>query len=168
MGTVIVIPMKIAEKIRKLGLDPESIVIEILTERLGMDPREAAEVHLELAEKYFREGLELVDKDPIQASEKLYKAAEEILKAIAKHLNLVDILGKVRERGRWTVTDLEKVARIGAKVFGEEIYVGWDRASYLHVWGFHEAKLDSEAVRVRAPYIEKMIELVKQRICGSS
>jgi hypothetical protein len=26
------------------------------------------------------------------------------------------------------------------------------------VWGFHEAKLDSEAVKRRLPYIEKMLE----------
>ena len=38
--------------------------------------------------------------------------------------------------------------------FGE----AWDRANYLHVWGFHEAKLGPEAIRVRLPYIEKMVQ----------
>jgi hypothetical protein len=33
--------------------------------------------HLELSTKYLNEGKSLIDKDPIQASEKLYKAAEE-------------------------------------------------------------------------------------------
>ncbi len=27
----------------------------------------------------------------------------------------------------------------------------------LHVWGFHEAKLDPEAVRIRYPYIERIV-----------
>jgi hypothetical protein len=27
----------------------------------------------------------------------------------------------------------------------------------LHVWGFHEAKFDSEDVRVRVPDIEKIV-----------
>jgi hypothetical protein len=33
----------------------------------------------------------------------------------------------------------------------------WDTAWALHVWGFHEAKLDSESVRDRLPDIEKMV-----------
>jgi protein tyrosine phosphatase (PTP) superfamily phosphohydrolase (DUF442 family) len=37
--------------------------------------------HLELAERFLAEGRELIDKDPVQASEKLYKAAEEAVKS---------------------------------------------------------------------------------------
>jgi len=44
--------------------------------------------HLELAERFLSEGEKLVDKDPVQASEKLYKAAEEAVKAIATALDL--------------------------------------------------------------------------------
>jgi len=39
--------------------------------------------HVEIAEKFLVEGKELIDKDPVQASEKLYKAAEETVKALA-------------------------------------------------------------------------------------
>ena len=42
--------------------------------------------------------------------------------------------------------------------FGE----AWDRAWALHVWGFHEAKFDSSAVRIRMPYLEKIVEETKK------
>jgi PaREP1/PaREP8 domain containing family protein len=36
---------------------------------------------MELAVMFLEEGKELIDKDPVQASEKLYKATEEAIKA---------------------------------------------------------------------------------------
>lgn len=66
-----------------------------------------------LALRYLEEGKGLVDKDPVQASEKLYKAAEETVKALAIRFGLGEVLKRVSERGRWTVTELEKaVSRI--------------------------------------------------------
>jgi hypothetical protein len=32
----------------------------------------------------------------------------------------------------------------------------------LHVWGFHEAKFDPEAVKVRLPAIERIVEEAKR------
>jgi hypothetical protein len=43
---------------------------------------------LELAEKFLIKGEKLINKDPVQASEKLYKAAEEAVKTIAIALKL--------------------------------------------------------------------------------
>jgi len=40
----------------------------------------------------------------------------------------------------------------------------WDRANYLHVWGFHEARLDADAVRERAPDVEKMVREAEKLI----
>jgi hypothetical protein len=45
----------------------------------------AAEERIELALKYLEEGRALVEKDPVQASERLYRAAEEAVKALALH-----------------------------------------------------------------------------------
>jgi hypothetical protein len=116
-----------------------------------------AKQHLEYALKYFGEGKSLTDKDPVQASEKLYKAAEEVVKAFTVHFNLTDIIRRVDERGRWTATELEKaVLRISGKL-GEWFFDSWDKAWALHVWGFHEAKFDTEDVKRRLPAIEKMI-----------
>ena len=67
-----------------------------------------AKRHLELAEKYLEEGRALVEKDPVQASGKLYKAAEEAVEARALHLGLSEVLEEVEGRGWWTTTDLEK------------------------------------------------------------
>jgi hypothetical protein len=116
-----------------------------------------AKQHLEYALKYFGEGKSLTDKDPVQASEKLYKAAEEVVKAFTVHFNLTDIIRRVDERGRWTATELEKaVLRISGKL-GEWFFDSWDKAWALHVWGFHEAKFDIEDVKRRLPAIEKMV-----------
>ncbi|RJS74072.1 hypothetical protein CW710_02345, partial [Candidatus Bathyarchaeota archaeon] len=57
-------------------------------------------------ERFLEEGKRLVDEDPVQASEKLYKAAEKAVKQLARSLGVEDVLKLVEERGRWTVTDL--------------------------------------------------------------
>jgi hypothetical protein len=140
----------------------EDFVLRLLSEELNLDPKTVAEARLELAERYLAEGKELVDRDPVQASEKLYKVAEECVKALAIHYNLEDILGDVERRGRWTVTDLEKaVKEISRRV--DELFISlWDHAWALHVWGFHEAKLDSESVKMRIKYIESMLEKTRK------
>jgi hypothetical protein len=45
------------------------------------------EKRISVALKYLEEGRSLIDEDPVQASEKLYKAAEEAVKALAHHFN---------------------------------------------------------------------------------
>jgi sulfatase maturation enzyme AslB (radical SAM superfamily) len=115
------------------------------------------EHHLKLALKYFEEGKNLVDKDSVQASEKLYKAAEEIVKMLTMYFNLSDVLENVKKRGRWTVAELERAVEAISERFGEWFIGAWDIAWALHVGGFHEAKLDSKAVKVRLPYLERMI-----------
>jgi hypothetical protein len=95
--------------LERRGLDVEDFVLGLLSKELNLDPKTVAEARLELAERYLAEGRELVDRDPVQASEKLYKVAGECVKALAIHYNLEDILRNVEKRGRWTVTDLEKV-----------------------------------------------------------
>jgi len=152
------VPHRIAERVQELGMDLETLVIEALAERLGLDPIEEARAHLELAEKLLEEGRALVDRDPVQASEKLYKAAGECVKALAKALRLEDVLKRVRSRSRWSVTDLEKAVESIADRLGQWLEEAWDRAWALHVWGFHEAKLDSEAVKRRLPYVERIVE----------
>jgi hypothetical protein len=115
------------------------------------------ESNLELSAKYLDEGKSLIDKNPIQASEKLYKAAEEVVKALTIYFNLSDIIEKVNERKMWTVTELDKASRSISEKLGKWFRSSWDTAWALHVWGFHEAKLDSESVRDRLQDIEKMV-----------
>jgi len=126
---------------------------------------EEAEAHMEFAVRFLEDGRKLVDKDPTQASEKLYKAAEECVKALAMHFKLESVIEKVRGRGRWTTTELEKAVEAISDKVGRWFEEAWDRAWSLHVWGFHESKFDAEAVRRRLPYVEKMVEEAKKIKC---
>jgi hypothetical protein len=105
---------------------------------------------------------------PVQASEKLYKAAEEVVRTLTTYYNLDDVLGRVAERGRWTATELSKaVLRISDKL-GEWFRHSWSSAWALHVWGFHEAKFDSEVVRRYLPDIERMVLEARRVTSGIS
>jgi hypothetical protein len=121
------------------------------------DLKSASQVHLQLALKYLDEGRGLIGKDPTQASEKLYKAAEEAVKALTAYFNLSNILSSVEKRGRWTVTELEKAVEAISEKLGAWFRGSWDTAWTLHVWGFHEAKFDSKAVEIRLPDIERIV-----------
>ena len=115
--------------------------------------------HSELAIKFLREGEDLVDRgDAIQASEKLYKAAEEVIKGQARiHADAKDVYAEAERRGRWNTTLLFKAARI----LGREIRHYWDSAWTLHVEGFHEAKLDLEEVKERLEDVKKLVGSMK-------
>ena len=160
------IPSKLVEEARRRGFDVESLVVDLLVRTLNLDPRVAGEAHLELSLRYLGEGRALVNRDPIQASEKLYKAAEEAVKALAIFYNLQDVLAGVEEKGRWTVSYLEKAVEAISEKLGGWFGEAWDRAWALHVWGFHEAKLDSKAVEIRLPYIERMVLEAEKIIRG--
>jgi len=158
----VTLPKRVVDELEKRGLDVEDLVLRLLSRELNLDPEIVAGARLELAEKYFADGKELVDKDPVQASEKLYKVAEECVKALAIHYNLGDILRNVEERGRWTVTDLEKAVKEISKRVDKPFISLWDHAWVLHMWGFHEAKLDSESVKMRIKYVESMLEKTRK------
>ncbi len=161
-------PEVVAKRLRDLGVDVESLIIELVTRELNLDPIEELKARLELATRFLEEGRSLIDRDPVQASEKLYKAAEECVKALTIHFKLEEVLTKVRERGRWTVTELEKAVEIISEKMGKWFLDAWDHAWTLHVWGFHEAKLDAEAIRIRLPLIEKMVEETKRLILSQA
>ncbi|MGC9137064.1 PaREP1 family protein [Caldivirga sp.] len=165
MSTVTIeIPRTLYEKAVRGGYDIEDLILIALSNALKLDPEVTIKARLELAIKYLDEGKGLIDRDPVQASEKLYKAAEEVVKALAQHYGLEDLLARVNERGRWTVTDLAKAAAMIADRLGKWFEEAWDTANYLHVWGFHEAKLDAELVRRRLPEVEKMVQEAQKEL----
>jgi hypothetical protein len=104
------------------------------------------------AEEYLAKG------DAVQSSEKFYKVAEECIKALSERFNLPEV-NEAEEKGRWTVTLLERAVRKLSDKMGIDVQLGWDAANYLHVWGFHEAKLEVEDVKARIPLIRRLIEL---------
>jgi hypothetical protein len=45
-----------------------------------------------------------------------------------------------------------------------DVQLGWDTANHLHVWGFHETKLEVEDVKARVPLIRRLIELTEKTL----
>lgn len=91
------IPRRLAEELERRGVNIETYIMDLIVRALDLDPRVGSEAHLELALRYLEEGRALLDRDPAQASGKLYKAAEEVVRALAIHFNLGDILIGVSE-----------------------------------------------------------------------
>ena len=156
------VPESLLEEARRRGVDVEGVLVRVLSRILGLDPRGEARAHLELARRFLEEGERLAGEgDTVQASEKLYKAAEEAVRAAALLLGLNEILEAVEARGRWSVTDLERVVRALSRRI-PEARRWWDAANYLHVWGFHEARLDVEGVRARLGDVRMLVEAVSK------
>ena len=123
----IILPRRIVEEPGRRGVDPASCIVDLLVRSLSLDPMVGVEAYLELALRCLEEGRRLADGDPVQASEKLYEAAEEVVRALANY-NLDDVLGRVAKRGRWTATELSKATlRISDKL-GEWFRHSWNSA----------------------------------------
>ena len=140
------------------GIDVEDLIINAIKERSN-DPSESIRLRLELAERFMAEARERLNvNDVIQASEKAYKAAEEIVKALAEKLNTKEYQLAMRE-GRWYTYYLSSVASMR-----DWSRRGWSSAYVLHVWGFHENKLDVNTVREYIKDVEEMITKAKEEL----
>ena len=117
--------------------------------------------------KFLEEGKEYIAKgDAVQASEKLYKAVGESIKVLAKRYKLPEY-ERAEEDGRWRSYRLVQAAgRLAEDLKKREIEDAWARAFNIHVWGFHEGKLGVEEIKRNVPYVEWLVNFVKER--GSS
>jgi len=110
-------------------------------------------------EKLLKEADELLDRgDTLQASEKLYKAAEEAIKVLSFKNSIRTIL-KVKSLGHWSSKMyFEAVDEL------ESIYPGikslWISAWILHVEGFHEISLDQNSIKLLKIDVEKIVKLL--------
>ena len=110
---MIVLPKRIAEKLRreseKAGVSEEEMVVEALSRMFNepLDPETRFEVHLKLSEKYLRDAEELLARgDYVQASEKGWGAAAQMVKAVAAregrelkgHAELWEYMDELAER----------------------------------------------------------------------
>ena len=119
---------------------------------------------LEFIRKLVQEAKVYLDKgDAVQASEKLYKAAEETVKLLAKVRSISEYEEACR-RGRWTATLLFNAVERLSKEVDPKVRDWWTHAWFLHVEGFHEARLTTELINARLPHIKKLIELT-ERTC---
>ena len=147
----------INEALRK-GID----LVDVLAKALNLDPNDRTEAHLELAVRFLNEGRDLIDRDPVQASEKLYKAAEEAIKALAIVLNL-DESRTALEQGRWATALLFKaVDSISDKLGKEEVRLWWKAAWFLRVEGFHETRLEPSQIKRDLRYVETIVKLAQE------
>jgi len=135
-----------------MGINVEDVLIS------RNDPKEEIKLRLELARKYMRECEEyLKNGDAVQASEKAYKVAEELIKALAEKFNLEEYQKALKE-GRWYTYLLVSASSKLSQKLGDWILSGWDAGYTLHVWGFHEAKLTVSDIIPRVEKIRKMLE----------
>ena len=105
----------------------------------------------------------LIKGDAIQASEKLYKAVEECLKVLAERHKLPEY-EKAEKEGRWRSYLLVQAAgRLARGLKRKEIEEAWARAFNIHVWGFHEGKLEVEDIKQNIPYVEWLVDFVKSQ-----
>ncbi|HID62376.1 MAG TPA: superfamily I DNA and RNA helicase and helicaseubunit [Anaerolineae bacterium] len=114
--------------------------------------------------RFIDESKEYIAKgDAIQASEKLYKAVEECIKVLAERYELPEY-EKAKEDGRWRSYLLGRAAGKLARDLKERmIREAWAIAFEIHVWGFHEGKYGVEEVKASIPYVEWLVNFVKER-----
>jgi len=145
---------KLVGKADELGLTAEELTINALADYLGLtDPITRSEIHLELCEKYLHGSEPLLGKgDYTQASEKLWGAAAQMVKAVAAR------------RDRTLDTHAKLWGFIGELVKetkDEEIADLWSSANALHK-NFYEVQLPSELVELYGTRVKKLIEKLKK------
>jgi hypothetical protein len=156
MNITLEIPEKVLKnlqrkaKIEDLPLD--EIIMEVLINQTN-DPEIKAEAHYKLSEKYLREGDELLSKgDYVQASEKFWGAASQILKSVAAR----------RGEDLRSHSELHKyVAKLRKETGDQELGGLWLCAASLHQ-NFYEAWLPPEMVKDGIENVKKFIEKMKK------
>ena len=119
-------------------------------------------------EHFLQRGKELIDGEPIQASEKLYKTAENCIKILSQKYAQKE-LDKAKEAGQWWTKLLNRASsKIGKNLSnkipdGDRIPNYWDAARLIHIDGFHEGRLSPEELRKdnRLGYVEKLLEIAE-------
>ena len=155
----LVLPKKIEKKLKeeaeRAGISEEELMIEALSKFLNetLDPETKAEIHLKLSEKYLRDAEKfLIKKDFIQASEKAWGAAAQIVKALAAKEGK-----ELRSHG-----ELHRyVAELSKEKDDKEIMKFWFSATSLHQ-NFYENWFPEEAVRSAMEDVKNFIEKLKK------
>lgn len=163
MSVSVSLPKRLVDALEANGLSIIDATLVALGDKL--DPSAVAEARIGLAEKFLEEAREYIAKgDAIQASEKLYKVAEECVKALAEVLRVPEAEEAWKSR-RWYTWLLGSAARsIADKLNKPEVVEAWALAYDVHVWGFHEAKYTVDKVSWGLKYFEKLLDMAKSII----
>jgi HEPN domain-containing protein len=144
----------VAEAERR-GAAVDEVAVELLEAALGasLDPPERAEFHRSLAEKFLREAEELLARgDYVQASEKAWGAAAQIVKAVAAKKGK-----ELRSHG-----DLWRFVN---EIAGEdrELRRLWRTANSLHQ-NFYEGWMPPEDVKYAVEDVKQFVERLKKML----
>ncbi len=91
---------------------------------------------IEELRKRFEEALELLKRrDAVQATEELYKVAENSIKILSE-INGLPEYEKVEQEGTWWTKLLDKAAKRLRDIYGEELIDAWTTAYKFHQKGF--------------------------------
>jgi len=146
--------LSILEKRARLeGKTVEELISNIILSHYGInDPKVRAETHLKLFEKYLREGYELLaKKNHVQASEKFWGSASQMVKALAAEKGLE--LRSHRELHAF-------VARLERESGDPEVRGLWQSAISLHQ-NFYENWLPPEMVEENINDVKKFTEKLR-------
>jgi hypothetical protein len=149
------IEKKLKEEVERTGISEEELIIEALSKFLNepIDPETKAEIHLKLSEKYIKDAEEfLTKKDFVQASEKAWGAATQIVKALAA------------KEGKELINNGELhryVAELSKEKGDKEIMKFWFSATSLHQ-NFYENWFPEESVRSAIEDVKNFIEKLRK------
>jgi len=153
------LPKRIAERLKKESektvASEEELLVEVLLEKFGerIDPASEVEMHLRLSEKELMEAEELLRKgDYVQASEKAWGSAAQMVKAVAAREGRT-----LRSHGELH----REVARIVKETGDEELRRLWQSAGMLHQ-NFYENWLPGEMVEGNIRDVKRFIEKLRQ------
>ncbi|NPB00993.1 MAG: hypothetical protein GXO10_06425 [Crenarchaeota archaeon] len=120
---------------------------------------EKIEKLVETAHRLYMEAIALLDKDPVQASEKLYKVVENCIKILAILYNIEEY-EIAKKEGTWWSKLLARSAHKLSKLLNNDTIVrAWQAGFDLHVYGFHEEAYTQQEVKNIIPIVEDLLNL---------
>jgi uncharacterized protein (UPF0332 family) len=150
---------KLVEKLRgealRRGMSIEEFAVEVLLKTLNipLDPNEKVELHLKLAEKFLREAEGfLVKGDYVQASEKGWGAASQMVKAVAAR----EGLELKSHASLWGYVD-----GLAEKLQDGELRRMWWAANNLHQ-NFYENWMTPRDVKYAMEDVKRFIEKLRK------
>ena len=148
---------RLREEARRLNISIEELVVDAVlkTLNISLDPNDMVEFHLRLSEKFLSEAEEFLRRgDYLQASEKGWGAATQIVKALAAKEGR-----ELRSHG-----ELHKeVVKIIKELGDDELRHLWQSAISLHQ-NFYEGWLPKELVEKDVEDIRKLVEKLRKHL----
>jgi hypothetical protein len=154
----IILPKKIEKKLKeeaeKAGVSEEELVLRLYRKSLmnPLDPEAKVEAYLKLSGKYMKDMEDFLSKgDYVQASEKAWGAAAQVIKALAARRGV-----ELRSHGELH----REVIKVAEEAKDDEIRLLWQSAISLHQ-NFYENWLPQEMVEKNVNDVKKLIDKLK-------